>query len=344
VKLSEPRRHHSVPRFLLQGFAVKKGNAYQTRVFDKRDARSFPASIRDVMVERDFNSIKTEAGVISLETYISNIEDAVAPIVAKLVKAEKASVLTGAEKQHIALFVALQLVRGTGYRAQFLDLAKQFRDVLERRAGEYADQLPNVPDDDAVKLQALHTIAKSLPEFAAHLRHKDMLIFRAPKNRGFLIGDNPVVMDNHRDFGFYGNIGLAVAGIQIYLPLSESIALGLWAPDIREEMKTRMEDVRKSKERISALATIGNDLIRSNARAALAEVEAKASEIEHRIRRMDEGGPIHCDEENMDRFNSMQIYYAERFLASADGNFDLPKRMMVEVPKVREGGLRGRVD
>jgi hypothetical protein len=37
----------------------------------------------------------------------------------------------------------------------------------------------------------------------------------------------------------------------------------------------------------------------------------------------------------------MQVVYAERYLASASGYFDLAKRMLVERPELRLGGLRG---
>ena len=44
------------------------------------------------------------------------------------------------------------------------------------------------------------------------------------------ISDNPLVMHNQKDFGPYGNIGLAVPGIEIYYPLSPNTILAYMCP------------------------------------------------------------------------------------------------------------------
>jgi hypothetical protein len=41
--------------------------------------------------------------------------------------------------------------------------------------------------------------------------------------------------------------------------------------------------------------------------------------------------PVTLDSENIDRFNTMQVVQAERYLASARGYFDLAKRMQVSL-------------
>jgi hypothetical protein len=83
------------------------------------------------------------------------------------------------------------------------------RNVQLERGFPVDDERFGIPDAHEVKLQALHAIATTLPEYAEHLRGKDLLIFKAPAQCEFIIGDNPVSMDNHRDYGFKGNIGLA---------------------------------------------------------------------------------------------------------------------------------------
>jgi hypothetical protein len=86
--MPEPRRHHSAPQFLLANFSSGRRKVPQTQVLDKTTSRIFPAAIKDVMVERDFNSIKINGGTASVEHFISRIENSSAPIIEKLVSNE----------------------------------------------------------------------------------------------------------------------------------------------------------------------------------------------------------------------------------------------------------------
>jgi hypothetical protein len=102
-----------------------------------------------------------------------------------------------------------------------------------------------------------------------------MLNFKAPAECEFIIGDNPVSMDNHPDYGFKGNIGLAVRGIQIYLPVSKRHTLGLWATDLTEEMRTTVAVARKAREQVAALALLGVGEARVRAQKNLIQLDAK---------------------------------------------------------------------
>jgi hypothetical protein len=73
----------------------------------------------------------------------------------------------------------------------------------------------------------------------------------------------------------------------------------------------------------------------------LVQLDAKLVAVEQLLREIEAGGPVAADSDNIDRFNSMQVVYAERYLASASGYFDLAKRMLVERPELRQGGVRG---
>jgi hypothetical protein len=342
--MTEPRRHHYVPQFLLEGFAKKKRKHSQTCVFDKRENRKFTAAIKDVMVEHDFNAIKLPTGVASLEAYISGIENVAAPIIRCLIQAESAAILSDDDRENLAVFIALQLIRGTGQRAQYLDLAKQLREALTKRGLPIDDEEFSVPNDRDVKMQALYGIVHALPEYVSHLRGKDFLLFKAPPDEEFVIGDNPVVMDNHKEFGFRGNIGLALKGIEIYLPLTAHLVLGLWATDICPEMKSMIASGRQHQRELMALAALGGmQSARIAAKKALEDAEEKLTFAERLLEEFQCGGPVNLNTENMDRFNSMQTVYAERYLASASGDFHLAELMIAERPEIRHHGARGKV-
>jgi hypothetical protein len=51
-----------------------------------------------------------------------------------------------------------------------------------------------------------------------------------------------VVLQNNNDFAPYGNLGLAVRGIE-HLPLSSTLMLALYCPSIREEMLQHRQNI-----------------------------------------------------------------------------------------------------
>ncbi len=295
------------------------------------------------MVQKDFNSIETDRGTLSLEHFISQIESRAAPIVRRIIDTKAAGALSADDREILFTFVALQFIRGTGHRAQFQDIAGKLRDELERRGIPPEHNPIRVPDDKAAKLAALHGIATAIPEFSQHLRSKDIVVFKAPPDHEFIIGDNPVVMDNHREFRFGGNLGLAVPGIEIYLPLNAQLTLGLWAPDLVNDIRATIRSARKARDEQLVLRTLGAGTCYQQTVAFTQLLDSKIAYAENLLREVESGGPVLCDVDNMDRFNSMQVVYAERYLASASGRFDLAKRMLDAMPDLRDQGARGTV-
>lgn len=89
--------------------------------------------------------------------------------------------------------------------------------------------------EDRLKQLHLRNTQDMLGKFALVIGGKDMLLARPAENDSFYIGDNPVVLSNRLDFGPYGNIGLGVKGIEIYLPLSSNLLLCAFCPSILSE-------------------------------------------------------------------------------------------------------------
>ncbi len=83
----EARRHHSVPRLLLKGFAIeRKRGKFQTQVFDKHTDQTYAAPIEDVMVQRDFNALEIKGRRVSLEAYLGLSEGRAAPIIGRIIR------------------------------------------------------------------------------------------------------------------------------------------------------------------------------------------------------------------------------------------------------------------
>lgn len=156
-----------------------------------------------------------------------------------------------------------------------------------------------------------HFVSTSPQQFAVHFATKSWLLLAAKTNTPFIIGDNPVVMQNLPDAdGLRGTLGLAVQGIEIYLPLSPRRALAFWCPSHLDRFRAWAATTTNPTEEAFALEVI--------------------SSLEH-------GGPLQYREPEVLNFNSLQIVFAERFLFSALNDFSVAEEMIAKHPGLRGG-------
>ena len=103
-------------------------------------------------------------------------------------------------------------------------------------------------------------MATHLDEYARRLLTKDILLFEAPVGTEFLLGDSPLALHNEREFGAYGNLGLAVPGIEVYLPLSPALQLAFWCPSLLKEWCDIISKSRATIARVRTEQVIGRNL------------------------------------------------------------------------------------
>lgn len=339
----EPRRHHYVPRCLMRQFAVERRvGQFQIQTFDKSNDRTFTTAIENVAVEADFNALERDGVRVSLEAGMGQIESGAAGPIARIVRDSVMNGMALEDRAAVDLFCALQFARGTGMRAQFLAVAEGVQARARAIAGEQAD-LGLAGDVEGMKAAALQLIAGSLLEFTGHFNNKDLLLFEAAEGEEFLLGDNPVTLQNARDLGPYGNLGLAVPGIEIYMPISSRLCLAYWCPSILEQMREGVALADRRVDQARALSVVGHGAARDAALASLPQLET----LRARLRRIPEGHmagtAILTEADNVTRLNSLQVRYAERFVMSRDGEFHIVRRMIADNPAFRQG-MRPRFD
>ncbi|HEY0414299.1 MAG TPA: DUF4238 domain-containing protein [Allosphingosinicella sp.] len=199
----------------------------------------------------------------------------------------------------------------------------------------WEDWKPSTEDD--LKRHHLTSIHKCLGDFARTIGEKDFLLAEAAPERSFYLGDNPVCLNNARDFGPYGNIGLAVPGIEIYLPLSSDLLLCAWCPSVLDELR-RTHAEGKASRRAEALAAVTAGRVSPAQMRALLEQMRPAEEwIETLLQNAAEGQPIESNDDNMDYYNSLQTSYAFRYIVCQNGDFGLAKKHNNEFPQFRRG-------
>lgn len=333
------QNQHYVPKFILRQFLCDEKNE-RVAVYDKHENRSFVTSIKNVMAERRFNDFMFEDDwIVSFEPIASGAEDVVLPAYKEVLDSRR---LTDSVEQKgaLALLMAFQFVRTKAHR----DRWKQFEEGLKNKVEAMGHRLQDVegwenwkPDDaDRLKREHIVDIRHSLKEFAQIIAQKDFILAQAATGRSFYLGDNPVSLHNQREFGPYGNLGLALPGIEIYMPLSANLLLGAWCPSIMEPFRAELTASNVRRAEMLRLV-LGGKLSSSKMKEVMDEVRPHLERIENLVSAVDEGRPLDQTDENMDFYNSLQTQFASRYIVCQKADFDLASRYNQEFPKYRSG-------
>ena len=336
----DARKQHYTPRLLLRAFAVeRKPGKFQIGVFDKHTGTTFRCPIEDIAAERDFNTLETDSHVFSWETRLGDIEDMAAPVIDRVRKQASLEGVGDSDKASLAIFAAAQFIRGTDYRARYSELCR----AIAKRAVAIAGEKPVAPEileagsDQDTRIATLRALQDNLTEFAQHFANKQLMLLEAPSGSRFLIGDSPVTMFNKRTFGPYGNMGLAVLGIQLYLPISTSLTLGFWCLSHREEYEQAIREGQRDLQRSRGFALLADAAERQTILTARKSVEGAIRRMSARIADLDIGKSEKLEADHVEHMNSLQVANAERFVMSVDGTFDLVRRMIGDNPRYKTG-------
>jgi hypothetical protein len=334
--MSGPKTEHYVPQFILRQFLVDQGKE-QVSVYDKHEDRGFVTSIKNVMAENRFHDFVFEDWIVSFEPIASKIEDWCLPTYRRVIETRR---LEGSpqEKADLAFLIAFQMLRTKAARARFQDMEAMMTDKIEAM-GHRMEDIPGwePQTEDTIKRDNLMAIREALPNYAHIIALKDFRLAEAALGRSFYLGDNPVCLRNARTFGPYGNLGLAVPGIEIYLPLSSSLMLCAWCPSIMAEIRGSYDE---SKQKITT-QLLGH-LMAGRISAATMKTEMDSMReswkpITSLIDAAALGVPMFSDSENMDFYNSLQTANAFRYVVCRQSDFDLARRHNKEFPHLRKG-------
>lgn len=334
---TDTKKQHYVPRLLLKNFC---SNTRQIFVFDKSKEKTFcTKDLMNIAQENHFNEITDKTGKKhSVEPMYSEIENKVAPIIQKIIKTKKIWDLTQQEKIILSEFMLIQTLRT---RAQLENLKYMSSKLIKftgkvllykdpkmqksiKKLGismEQAEQLLNDAaiefNENYIKTLNLNLINKFFTEDTNILKriiNMEWFLFK-DSTKSLWISDNPLVMYNDKNFGPYGNIGWMVPYIQIYLPLSDDLILGLWCPLIFKE--------------------IGEEFIKLAIKApSIARQWWRSQDF---LVARDNKTCITLSTDNVMFYNSLQVEYSERFLFSSKNDFSLVNKMISDNIKYKSG-------
>lgn len=319
---SKRENQHYLPKLLLRNF-VEPGESpgkEKIWVFDKSKSSTFRTNIRNVAAEGGFYEIGNDSDSTTAESLLSRLEANAAQSLRKIVERRNLRVLSPSDRQWLMIFCAVQLIRVPNTRER----QKAMGEAIEKRITESGGDVNNVTGykpmtANELKEFATSLIARAAKDFSPHFGNKVSLLLETHIGDPFFLGDNPVAMHNANDLRPYGNIGLAVPGIEIYFPISPTLTLTFWEQSVPERLLRSIAIFRARFEGIRPASTIRDHLRGADELIAAAQT----------------GGVSRCGSEVVMFLNSLQVINSSRFVLSATKDFSLASRMVAEKPHLR---------
>jgi hypothetical protein len=212
----------------------------------------------------------------------------------------------------LATFVSIQKLRTDAQRQQYFHLGELLRRTLEKRDGTQAASLiPNVSKEQSYA-EAISMIPELAMSAIPHLLGKFWILYGTTHQYPFYVSDNPVTLYNSvNQSEFMGGAGLAVPGIEVYLPLSDTLCLGLLCPSIAAWLRTSL-----------LLAEL----------ARTPDVERHIANLKSMVEALN-GQTVHMfDPQNVMHQNSLQVINAERQVFSRTQDFSLARKVIEAEP------------
>lgn len=310
---------HYVPRFLLRNLCT--GNKRKLWAYDKSTAKSFETNIQNVAGERDFYEAAIGDRILSLEEGLSAMESKTAAIIDRILAQRSIGDLSDDDRIQIAVFVAIQMRRVPNQREHLMAMNAGIRRALGERDidPELVEGLADITPEEA-KAMSLMMLAEP-NELPVHILDKTWLLFEADAATPFYISDNPVAMQNlvEPKGRFRGNLGLAVPGIEIYLPISSTMTLGFFCRSHEAAIRNGVDRMRASFVRDPDFPMQGFGPLLDWMRAFRT------------------GNPLPSEAENVLNHNSLQVRQAERYVFSSCADFSLVEDMIANEPRYRVG-------
>ena len=209
---------------------------------------------------------------------------------------------------------------------------KTLIEVLERRGIDPALVPQAAPMcNEGVRVLSLDLLSTSAQEITPHLVAKHWFLVAGDTADPFHIGDNPVVLDNSIHGSGSGNLGIASPGVEIYLPLSPTLCLGMTDCRVADDLSTKRRQSmrlaqRRRKRAFKIVRRHGDQAIPQEFKDA----EMLGTAAEEQVSSFLFGRASPYDASVTKRLNSLQMAYSTRWVISSKNDFSLPRRMLLE--------------
>lgn len=305
--MNRSKTHHYVPQSLLKNFSIDEKEK-QVFAFDKTNDSIRPHSIKNAGSEKYFYSIRINEKEFNFENLFQDADNTLPTIITKIIANQSLSVLTKDEQDFLFKLTALQIVRTRASLNILKKIHNTLLDITNRISKEWDIPKENFEpqiehyDEELYKTTFLD-LEELINNFASILRNKITYLCYTSDDDPYWCSDNPVVQNNHLNFG---DIGLSNLGTDIHFPISKNFLIvfscrsHLYQGELKSQLLQHANDtVNKSIESI-------NFKTKKNSEA-----------------------------ENVLYYNSLQVRDSSRFVYSQVDNFNMAKNFLTDFPEYR---------
>ena len=299
-------KQHYIPQFLLRNFTAQD----YLFVYDKQTDKTYQAAISKIAAENGFYDFEIDGSKHSLESSLGTLESQTAAVIKTLLTDECSNRLSTTAKHWVAVFAAVQLLRTRRRQNNNLAQNQALRIAIIKVGGNPAKATIDgekfaslTPEEN--RLYCMTTLGELAGQLSEQFENKLWVLQKTNIDVPFLIGDSPVALNNIlNQHSFKSTTGLAVPGIEIYLPLSSTLTLGFFCPTIRTFLRS---------------------------------LQSTPFADEDFLRALDGTHVATLNPDNTKFLNWLQIAYAERFVYAREDNFDLVREMIAANSSFRTG-------
>jgi len=213
------KNQHYVPKLLLKKFSSRTSHVW---VYDKEAEGKNWNSIKErpitkVASENYFYDKVQNIKEGSYEYELRKIEAEAAPIIEKIIAHENLNDLTENEREKLSYFIVVQNLRTKFQQKKIQDFTSDFNDIMNSNFNTNVEF-----EIDAKKIW--FSILENANEYTKYIFNK--IWFLGKSEQMFFSSDNPVVLQNTTQTDpLRGHLGIDSLGIEIYLPLNDSLIL-----------------------------------------------------------------------------------------------------------------------
>lgn len=322
-------RQHTVPRFLLENFAIsseKKKRSKQVFALNKQTRHVIKMNINNATVYSRFYNLHNQPETVSLESLLCLYEGSGATVIRKLISTKNIQGLSEEERSVLARFVTVQRLRARGEYENQKHIAQGLYNSIKSR-GIISEELDRYFSDESFELNTKSNFLDNIADCdfeVSIILGKEWLLFETTPDRPFYISDNPVTMYNETEFADRGNTGIALPGIQIYLPLSETLVLAMVCPSLNDKLREE------------------RDLIYKYIVSHRGGEELNVFERLDFLKDMLDKRLVNIEDWRLNHLNNLQVWRAEHFIFSSLDNFSRVKNLIDDCPEL-VGGPRSVV-
>lgn len=264
--MSNPKRHHYLPQFYLEGFCNDEGGLW---VYNDKDNSIKNLTPINTALITNYYTLEDEDGnkIYELEKMLAEIEGATHPVINKLSNKEQ---INQEEKEVLALFIALLQSRTPGSIEKLRAMTEPLMEWMVKRYTENEAFLEHIisqaeegkGEKCPCKKELKEELSKNPPKIVLTKQAEWSTLFNSAQaimqiylkmnwtflyiteKSSIITSDNPLLMyEPDIDIGPYG-YGVATPTVQKYFPLTKNLALQIG--DIGNKVDYKLLNDRKT--------------------------------------------------------------------------------------------------